>query len=270
MANNRMSLVNTATGQCVLLATHLATKWRALAGIEDKLDLAFAAELSEFPAAWGSTAWRLEYETDEPELDEELRRTVEKHAALSVAPDTTKGSWPWFYGALQAYAVFCRLVPDDAARAALAAAIDASLLAWSRGKEPSEMQRSTIEAGVMRGDIDAVIAPALVALFAQIEAGGRPARTAPPVTSIDRLDRLQRRILEIWAREMRQASVFTEMAGAVRAGQNTADALVRASEGRVLTDDLDTLEALAIGEGPRGRALRRALEVCGGQAARTS
>jgi hypothetical protein len=29
MANNRMNLVNTATGQRVLLATHFATKWRA-------------------------------------------------------------------------------------------------------------------------------------------------------------------------------------------------------------------------------------------------
>ena len=77
MANNRMTLVNTATGQRVLLATHLATKWRALAGIEEKLDQAFAAELAEFPAAWGSTAWRIEYEMDEPELDEELRKDVE-------------------------------------------------------------------------------------------------------------------------------------------------------------------------------------------------
>jgi hypothetical protein len=76
MANNRMTLVNTATGQRVLLATHFATKWRALAGIEEKLDQAFATEFDEFPTAWGSTAWRVEYETDEPELDEELRRDV--------------------------------------------------------------------------------------------------------------------------------------------------------------------------------------------------
>ena len=37
MANNRMNLVNTATGQRVLLATHFATKWRALSGTEDDL-----------------------------------------------------------------------------------------------------------------------------------------------------------------------------------------------------------------------------------------
>ncbi len=185
MANNRMSLVNTATGQCVLLATHLATKWRALAGIEDALDRAFAAELAEFQAAWGSTAWRLEYEKDEPELDEELRRTVERNTAppvhsLSDGAASTNDAWPRFYGALQAYAVFCRLVPDDAPRGALAAAIDASLRAWSLGKEPSATHRATIEAWVRHdGGLDAVIAPALVALFAQIETGGRPARTAP-------------------------------------------------------------------------------------------
>lgn len=269
MANNRMSLVNTATGQRILLATHLATKWRALAGIEAKLDHAFEDELSEFPAAWGSTAWRLEYETDEPKLDEELRRTVERRTAhLSGVPDSTNGSRPWFYEVLQAYAVFCKLVPDDESRAALAEAIDDALFAWSRGREPSAMLHATIEAGVMRGDIDAVIAPALVALFAQIEAGGRSARTVPLV---DRLDRLQRRILEIWASEMRQASVLSEMPEAVRAGERIANELVQASEGRELTaDTLDTLKAMAIEEGPRGRALRRALEVCEGQAARTS
>jgi len=76
MANNRMSLVNTATGQRVLLATHLAAEWRAVADIEAKLDQAFIAELAEFPAAWGSTAWRIEYETDEPALDEELRNAA--------------------------------------------------------------------------------------------------------------------------------------------------------------------------------------------------
>jgi hypothetical protein len=77
MANNRMTLVNIATGQRVLIATHLATKWRAIAGIEEKLDQVFAAELADFPAAWGSTAWRIEYEVDEPELDEDLRKTIE-------------------------------------------------------------------------------------------------------------------------------------------------------------------------------------------------
>ena len=77
MANNRMTLVNTATGQRVLLATHLATKWRVVAGIEEKLDQVFAAELTDFPAAWGSTAWCIEYEVDEPELDEDLRKTIE-------------------------------------------------------------------------------------------------------------------------------------------------------------------------------------------------
>lgn len=77
MANNRMALVNIATGQRVLLATHLATKWRAVAGIEEKLDQAFAAELDDYPTAWGSTAWRVEYEKDEPALDEELRKAVE-------------------------------------------------------------------------------------------------------------------------------------------------------------------------------------------------
>jgi hypothetical protein len=78
MANNRMTLVNLATGQRVLLATHLATEWRAIAGIEEILDRAFGAELDEYPAAWGSTAWHIEYEKDEPELDGELQRDVAK------------------------------------------------------------------------------------------------------------------------------------------------------------------------------------------------
>jgi hypothetical protein len=269
MANNRMSLINTATGQCILLATHLATKWRALAGIEDKCDLAFAAELAEFPAAWGSTAWRIEYETDEPGLDEELRRTVEKHATPALG-ETSNSTRDWFYGVLQTYAVFCKFVPDAASRDKLASAIDASLRAWSRGVEPSAAHRATIEAWVVRGDIDVIIAPALVALFEQIEVGGQPALVTGANVPLDRLDRLQRRILEIWADALRRPLPgVTE--GAARAGQQMADELVRASEGRALTDDdRDSLEALALGEGPRARALRRALEVCGGQAARTS
>ncbi len=65
---------------------------------------------------------------------------------------------------------------------------------------------------------------------------------------------------------MRQASVLAATVGGVQAGERTAKKLVQASEGRVLTADaLDTLEAMAVGEGPRGRALRRALEVCQGQ-----
>jgi ribA/ribD-fused uncharacterized protein len=77
MANNRMNLVNTATGQRVLLATHLATQWRSPGGIECALDRAFEDELDKFLAARGSTAWRVEYEQDEPELDAELRRTAD-------------------------------------------------------------------------------------------------------------------------------------------------------------------------------------------------
>ena len=196
-------------------------------------------------------------------LFEDQHAALATHAthALSVAPDSTNGALPWFYWALQAYAVFCRLVPDDASRAALAAAIDASLLAWALGKEPSAPDHMTIEVGVMRGDIDAVIAPALVALFAQIEAGGRAGdqHGPPPVACIDRLDRLQRRILEIWADGYRPHD------------PGLANMLIAASEGRELTaDDLDILEAMAVGEGPRGCALRRALEMREGQAARTS
>ena len=164
MANNRMSLVNTATGQRVLLATHLATKWRALSGVEDKLDHAFNAELSEFPAAWGSTAWLVEYETDEPELDEELRKKVESHAApaLAGAPDPT----PW--GMLRAYAAFCRSCSGDASRANFAAAIEAMLVAWSRGRELSETHRATIDAWMRMHAIDPEVTSALDALSAQI------------------------------------------------------------------------------------------------------
>lgn len=160
-----MSLVNVATGQRVLLATHLATKWRALSGIEGDLDRAFAAELDEFPAAWGSTAWLVEYEQDEPELDEELRRKVESWAepASAVAPHPPPMPW---YGVLRAYAALCRLCPGES-RANLAAAIEASLLARLRGNEPSAAHRATIEAWVTRECIDAAVVPALVALIAQ-------------------------------------------------------------------------------------------------------
>ncbi len=247
MANNRMILVNTATGQRVFVASHLATKWRALSGIEGKLDDAFAAELAEFPAAWGSTAWRVEYETDEPELDEELRRKVEAHAqpTHAVAPYST----PW-YGMLQAYAAFCRSCSGDASRASFASAIDASLLAWLRGKEPSAVHCAIIEAWVMSGDLDALAVSALIALFAQIEAGG--ARAASTAVPPGRLDRLQRRILEVWAMEVIPSRAVL---------------LVKASKGQALTaDDRDFLEveAYAVGEGLRKHALCRALEVCGG------
>lgn len=240
MSNNHMSLVNTATGQRVLLATRLATKWGALAGIEDKLDHAFATELAEFSAACGSTAWRIEYETNEPELDANLTKR-----SLRSSSDPSAEDKSWFYAPLQAYAAFCRLVPNDVTRTAIAAAIDASLVAWRRGAEPSAVHRARIEAEVMRGD--AVIAPALVALFAQIEVGGEPAVRNGARPPSDRLDRLQRRILEIWASE------FPSMANEFSA----------ASEGRALAaDTLDLLEAFAIGSGPRGTALRQALKVC--------
>ena len=70
---------------------------------------------------------------------------------------------------------------------------------------------------------------------------------------------------------MRDATKLAPTAEGVLAGEGIANELVRASEVSVLTaDELDTLGVMAVGEGPRGRALRRALEVCEEQAARTS
>ena len=86
MANNRMYLVNTATGQRVLIAKHLVTEWYFPATPEypttdgkphpswaDRLEAAFVAELTSHGAGWGSTAWRVEYEHDEPEEDAKLK-----------------------------------------------------------------------------------------------------------------------------------------------------------------------------------------------------
>lgn len=76
MANNCMYLVNTATGQRVLLAKHLATEWYVPHMGEQRLKDAFEAELVEYDAPYGSTAWRIEYEDNEPALDAELAERV--------------------------------------------------------------------------------------------------------------------------------------------------------------------------------------------------
>ena len=81
MANNRMTLVNTATGQRVLVAKHMADAWYFPPTDEgkptwlDKLAAAFDAEVKDHGAPWGSTAWRIEYEHDESELDVELKKS---------------------------------------------------------------------------------------------------------------------------------------------------------------------------------------------------
>jgi len=91
MANNRMILVNTATAQRVLIANHLATAWYfpptddGKATWLDKLDDAFNAEVELHGAPWGSTAWRIEYEHEEPDLDAELK----VRAQGSAMPTTT-------------------------------------------------------------------------------------------------------------------------------------------------------------------------------------
>ena len=70
------------------------------------------------------------------------------------------------------------------------------------------------------------------------------------------LNQLQRRILVIWADDMREINPSDSLAREI-------DAVLREPDSdRPLTmADRDVLEACAIGEGPRGRALRRALEV---------
>lgn len=78
MATNRMFLVNTATGQRVLLAKNPAAgdtpgAWLFQEKLLGDLLDAFDAELHLHGAKHGSTAWRLEYERNEPELDAALK-----------------------------------------------------------------------------------------------------------------------------------------------------------------------------------------------------
>lgn len=103
-----------------------------------------------------------------------------------------------------------------------------------------------------RDDVDAVIAPALAVLVAQIESGGRPARITPDAR-LERLDRAQRVILETWAEEMDAWAVETP---------GVASLIVAVLGGQAITvRDRETLEELAVSQGRRGRALRRALGV---------
>jgi hypothetical protein len=75
MANNRMYLVNDATGQRVLLAKRMIGPWYFPANNigdpswSDKLDAAFDAEINEHGAPWGSTSWRIEYEHPNDECE---------------------------------------------------------------------------------------------------------------------------------------------------------------------------------------------------------
>lgn len=78
MALNRMFLVNVATGQRVLLAKHpvagdVAGAWLFQEKLLGDLLDAFDAELRQHGAPHGSTAWRVEYEHDEVELDAALK-----------------------------------------------------------------------------------------------------------------------------------------------------------------------------------------------------
>jgi hypothetical protein len=156
---------------------------------------------------------------------------------------------PWFKRRLRTYVAFCKSCPNDAAHSPLASAIDAALEAWSRGTELSAEHCATIDEWMVRVNRDVEVARALVALFAQVAAGGRPARI---------VTHGERRILEIWAGEMRELNPSDSLASAIDA------ALGVASESGVLTtDDRDALEAHAIGDGPIGRALRQVLLACG-------
>ena len=156
---------------------------------------------------------------------------------------------PWFKQRLQTYAAFCKSCPDDAARAPLASAIDASLDAWSRGEELSAEHCATIDEWMVRRDRDDEVARALVALFAQVTTGGRPARI---------VSHGERRLLEIWAGKMRVHNPSDSLARAIDAALGVASA-----GGALTADDLDVLEAYAIGDGPHGRALRQVLGACG-------
>lgn len=167
--------------------------------------------------------------------------------AQRIPPDGSNKD-PWFSQVLWTYAALCRCCLS---------AIDAALSAWVDGTELNTEHRTTIAEWVMHGGTNFEISRALVELLAQIEMGRRPTRIVPPGAI---LDQLQRRILEIWAGEMRQLNPSDSLARAIEVVLATTD------ENKVLTaDDRDVIEAYAIGEGPRGRALRRALEVYGGQ-----
>lgn len=169
-------------------------------------------------------------------------------------PAATRGE-VWFDQALRAYAVFCMACPNDALRMRLAAAIDAALIAWESETELSAEHLASIEEWLMRGGPDFEVARVLVELYQQIEAGGPPRGTLSPGTPGTPPNRLQRRILERWADEMRQFNPTDSLARGI-------DILLSApTSGQPLTvNDRDVLEAYAIGEGPRGRALRCALE----------
>ena len=75
MANNRMYLVNTATGQRILLAKRMIGPWYVPAASAeapawtDKLDAAFDEEVTAHGAPWGSTSWRIEYEHPNDECE---------------------------------------------------------------------------------------------------------------------------------------------------------------------------------------------------------
>jgi len=169
-------------------------------------------------------------------------------------PAATEGD-AWFDQPLRTYAMFCRACPKDALRMELAAAIDAALIAWESGTELREEYLVSMEEWLMRGGPDFEVARALVELYQQIEAGGQPRWILSPGAPGMLPNRLQRRILERWADEMRQFNQTGSLARAI-------DILLSApTSGQSLTvDDRDVLDAYAIGEGPRGRALRCALE----------
>ncbi len=75
MANNRMYLVNTTTGQRILLAKRMIGPWYVPTGSAeapawaDKLDAAFDEEVTAYDAPWGSTSWRIEYEQPNDECE---------------------------------------------------------------------------------------------------------------------------------------------------------------------------------------------------------
>jgi len=68
-----MYLVNQKTGQRILLAKHFATEWKATPDLEGQLDRAFDAEMYEFLAIQGSTAWHIEYESSQVEAGDVTR-----------------------------------------------------------------------------------------------------------------------------------------------------------------------------------------------------
>jgi hypothetical protein len=97
MANNKMWLVNSVTGQRVMIASTsegragtdsgVVAEWVTPGGIEDKLDRAFVEEFESSTSATGSTAWCIEYESG-------LRSLGSRSTSVAQSAGRDRGNGP--------------------------------------------------------------------------------------------------------------------------------------------------------------------------------